>query len=102
LIAIAEDERNVYLLHFGENKKSFQCKSSAKSAKKISFDFSPPRLFLPKFFLMEMQKKNKGLYWILFFISTAILILTIATNWPWLTLVMPFVFTFFVLAMDII
>jgi hypothetical protein len=51
---------------------------------------------------MEMQKRNKGLYWILFFISVAVLILTIALHWPWLTLVMPFVFTFFVLAMDIV
>jgi uncharacterized membrane protein YccC len=51
---------------------------------------------------MEMQKRNKGLYWILFFISVAVLILTVATHWPWLTLVMPFVFTFFVLAMDIV
>ena len=58
--------------------------------------------FCRKFSHMEMQKRNKGLYWILFFISVAVLILTIATHWPWLTLVMPFVFTFFVLAMDIV
>ncbi len=58
--------------------------------------------FCQKFYLMEMQRRNKGLYWILFFVATAVLILTIATNWPWLTLVMPFVFTFFVLAMGII
>lgn len=52
--------------------------------------------------LMEVRKKNKGLYWLLFFVSTAALILAIATHWPWLTLILPFVTTFFVLAMDII
>ena len=42
------------------------------------------------------------MYWILFLVSTAVLGLAIATNWPWLTLILPFVTTFFVLAMDII
>lgn len=51
---------------------------------------------------MEVKKRNTGLYWLLFFISTAVLIFTIWAHWPWLTLVMPFVFTFFVLAMDIV
>ena len=58
--------------------------------------------FCQKFSHMEMQRRNKGLYWLLFFISVAVLILAIATHWPWLTLIMPFVFTFFVLAMDIV
>jgi hypothetical protein len=57
---------------------------------------------LRKFFVMEVRKKNKGLYWLLFFISVAALILAIATHWPWLTLILPFMTTFFVLAMDII
>ncbi|MFL5742132.1 MAG: hypothetical protein ACJ75B_18055 [Flavisolibacter sp.] len=51
---------------------------------------------------MEVRKKNKGLYWLLFFISAAALAFAIATHWPWLTLLLPFVTTFFVLAMDII
>ncbi|HVK96652.1 MAG TPA: hypothetical protein VM368_02490 [Flavisolibacter sp.] len=51
---------------------------------------------------MEVRKRSKGLYWLLFFISTAALIIAIAAHWPWLTLLMPFVFTFFVLAMDIV
>jgi len=59
-------------------------------------------LFLRKIYLMEVRKKNKGLYWLLFFISTAALALAIYTHWPWLTLLLPFVTTFFVLAMDII
>jgi hypothetical protein len=59
-------------------------------------------LFLRKIHSMEVRKKNKGLYWLLFFISTAALIFAIAAHWPWLTLIMPFVTTFFVLAMGII
>ncbi|WP_162944936.1 hypothetical protein [Flavisolibacter nicotianae] len=51
---------------------------------------------------MEMQKRNKGLYWILFLVAVALTIFAIATHWPWLTLILPFVFTFFVLAMDIV
>lgn len=64
-------------------------------------------LFLRKIHLMEVRKKevrkkNKGLYWLLFFISTAALAFAIYAHWPWLTLLLPFVTTFFVLAMDII
>jgi hypothetical protein len=51
---------------------------------------------------MEVRKKNKGLYWLLFFVSCAALGIAIMTHWPWLTLILPFVTTFFVLAMDII
>jgi len=51
---------------------------------------------------MEVKRSNRGLYWLLFFISTAALLFAIFTNWEWLTLIMPFVFTFFVMAMDII
>jgi hypothetical protein len=50
---------------------------------------------------MEVKKNNKGLYWLLFAISTAAFILAIVTHWPWLTLIIPFVATFFVKAMDI-
>jgi len=50
---------------------------------------------------MEDRKTNKGLYWILFFISTAAFLFAIAAHWPWLTLIIPFVTTFFVKAMDI-
>ena len=75
---------------------------SRANGQKISFAISAPVLFLPKFYLMELQRRNTKMFWILFFIAVAVLILTIALHWPWLTLVMPFVFTFFVLAMDII
>lgn len=51
---------------------------------------------------MEVKKKSTGLYWLLFLASTVALIAAIALHWPWLTLIIPFVTTFFVLAMDII
>ncbi|HZE83485.1 MAG TPA: hypothetical protein VE035_04210 [Puia sp.] len=50
---------------------------------------------------MEQQKKNTGLYWLLFLISTAGLVLAIASHFEYLTLILPFVCTFFVKAMDI-
>lgn len=50
----------------------------------------------------EAKKKSKGMYWLLFAISTAALIFAIAAHWPWLTLIIPFVTLFFVKAMDII
>ncbi|MGJ7033516.1 hypothetical protein [Niabella hirudinis] len=49
-----------------------------------------------------MASKNKGLMWILFFLSTAFFLFLIFSHNPWLTLVLPFVTTFFVKAMDII
>lgn len=51
---------------------------------------------------MEVKKRSTGIYWLLFLISTIALIAAIALHWPWLTLIIPFVTTFFVLAMDII
>ena len=52
--------------------------------------------------LMEVRKKNKGLYWIVFLLSTLALFVAIFAHWPWLTLIIPFVTLFFVKAMDII
>lgn len=51
---------------------------------------------------MEVKQKPRGLYWLIFFISTAALLLAIWSHWPWLTLIIPFVATSFVLALDII
>jgi hypothetical protein len=50
---------------------------------------------------MEQTKKYRGVYWLLFLISTAALLFAIYSHWPWLTLILPFVSTFFVKAMDI-
>jgi len=45
---------------------------------------------------------SKFLYWILFLASTAAFILAIVTRFEYLTLILPFVCTFFVKALDII
>jgi hypothetical protein len=60
--------------------------------------------FCTKFFYntMEQPKKYKAFYWLLFLASTAGLALAIITHWPWLTLILPFVCTSFVKALDII
>jgi hypothetical protein len=50
---------------------------------------------------MEQQKKYKGIYWLLFLASTAALVIAIYTHWEWLTLILPFVTTSFVKALDI-
>jgi len=50
---------------------------------------------------MEQTKKYRGLWWLLFFASTAALFLAIYTHWEWLTLILPFQTTAFVKAMDI-
>ena len=50
---------------------------------------------------MEQQKKYKGIYWLAFLVSTAALAFAIYTHWEWLTLILPFVTTSFVKAMDI-
>jgi len=47
------------------------------------------------------ERKSTGLYWLLFLISSAALIFAIYSHWPWLTLILPFVTTSFVKAMDI-
>jgi hypothetical protein len=61
----------------------------------ISFNFAQQS------FLMEQQKKNTAAYWLMFFVSTACLIWAIAAHFEYLTLILPFVFTSFVKAMDI-
>jgi len=51
---------------------------------------------------MEQTKKYKGLWWLLFFASGAALGFAIYSHWPWLTLILPFLATSFVKALDII
>jgi hypothetical protein len=50
---------------------------------------------------MEQKRKYKGIYWLVFLASTAALVIAIVTHWEWLTLLLPFVTTSFVKAMDI-
>ena len=50
---------------------------------------------------MEQQKKYTGFYWLLFFVSTAGLVAAIYYHFEYLTMILPFVCTSFVKAMDI-
>ncbi len=68
----------------------------------IVLPLDPTQLFLRKLLSMEVRKRSKGLYWILFLVSCLALAVAIIGHWPWLTLILPFVTTFFVLALDII
>jgi hypothetical protein len=47
------------------------------------------------------QKKNTTAYWLMFFVSTAAFIWAVASHFEYLTLLLPFVATSFVKAMDI-
>jgi hypothetical protein len=51
---------------------------------------------------MEQQKKNTGIFWVLFLISSACFLWAVAAHFEYLTLILPFVGTFFVKALDII
>jgi len=68
---------------------------------KTIFPFSLAGLFLPKFLRMEQSKKYRGIWLLVFLASTAALLFAIATHWEWLTLILPFVATSFVKALDI-
>jgi hypothetical protein len=51
---------------------------------------------------MAQQRKHKGIYWLVFLASAAALVFAIYSHWEWLTLLLPFVTTSFVKAMDIV
>lgn len=55
-----------------------------------------------KVLIMETSKKSTGLYWFLFLLSTAAFLFACFAHWEYLTMIIPFVCTFFVKAMDII
>jgi hypothetical protein len=55
-----------------------------------------------KFLLMEETKKSTGLYWLLFFLSTAIFIYLCMYHGDLLSAAIPFVCFFLVKALDII
>jgi hypothetical protein len=77
---------------------------SLKDSKKytaISY-FKTFALLLPQNFTNMANGSSKFLYWILFLASTAAFILAIVTHFEYLTLILPFVCTFFVKALDII
>jgi hypothetical protein len=51
---------------------------------------------------MNQKRKYRGAAWLVFFISSAALAFAIITHWHWITLIIPFVTTSFVWAMDIV
>jgi hypothetical protein len=51
---------------------------------------------------MAQKRKHRGLAWLVFFISAAGLAFAIYSHWEWLTLIIPFVTTSFVWALDIV
>ncbi len=50
---------------------------------------------------MKQKKKYKGIYWLVFLSSAACLAFAVYSHWEWLTLLLPFVTTSFVKALDI-
>jgi hypothetical protein len=51
---------------------------------------------------MQTHRKNPGLYWLIFLISTGLFFVAILLHFSYLTLILPFMLTAFVKAMDII
>jgi hypothetical protein len=51
---------------------------------------------------MTTKRKHRGIAWLVFFASAAALAFAIISHWEWLTLIIPFVTTSFVWAMDIV
>ena len=55
-----------------------------------------------KFGSMEQtRKRSRGIYWLLFLASSALLAYAIYDHWEYLTLILPFQVTFFAKALDI-
>ena len=57
--------------------------------------------FCQKYLSMETAKKSTGLYWILFLLSLAGLVVTYTFAGGYASMVLPFNFTFLVKALDI-
>jgi hypothetical protein len=51
---------------------------------------------------MEQKRKNTGIFWVFFLISAAAFVWAIASHFEYLTLILPFLGTFFVKALDIV
>jgi hypothetical protein len=59
-------------------------------------------IFAQQLLKMEQTKKNTTIWWLVFFASAALQCYAIYDHWEYLTLILPFVCTSFVKAMDII
>jgi hypothetical protein len=51
---------------------------------------------------METTKKSTGLYWILFFLSLIAFVVVYMVGGGYCSMVLPFILTFFVKAMDLL
>jgi hypothetical protein len=49
----------------------------------------------------QTRKKSRGIYWLLFLATVALLAYGIFAHWEYLTLILPFMVTFFAKALDI-
>ncbi len=59
-------------------------------------------LYLPKLLKMETTKKRTGLYWILFLISVALFFIILFSPYgSWVSMMLPFNFTFLAMALDL-
>ena len=58
---------------------------------------------MQKSFNMETTKKRTGLYWVLFLLSVAVYFIVLFSPYgSWSPMMLPFNFTFFALALDLI
>jgi len=76
-------------------------KANTNRPVKLFLSFTGCALFLQKFSAMEQTKKYRGLWFLVFLLSTAGLLFAIYSHWEWLTLILPFQTTSFVKALDI-
>jgi hypothetical protein len=70
----------------------------------LKFPNQPFPDYLRKNFLKSMEqtrRKSKGVYWLLFLATSALLAYGILAHWEYLTLILPFMVTFFAKALDI-
>jgi hypothetical protein len=58
--------------------------------------------FCHKSLKMETTKKSTGLYWILFFLSLIAFVVVYKVGGGYCSMVLPFILTFFVKAMDLL
>lgn len=60
------------------------------------------QLTFAEIFYHMANSTSRFLYWILFLATAALFVFAVASHWEFLTLILPFLCTFFVKALDII
>jgi len=77
-------------------------KTKNKQLKLPNSKFASVPYFCENFLSMSQKRKHRGIAWLIFLASLGALLFAIYSHWPWLTLLLPFVATSFVYAMDIV